>query len=63
MIYIWADGIVHLCKGIRHFFRKLVCKDYYIEAHGLEMCGKCSTNPDESHFCKYQLCPKRKGAK
>lgn len=62
MIYVWIGTLFHICKSIRHFFRKFVCKDYYIEAHGLARCGKYGASPDESHVCKYYWCPKRIGA-
>lgn len=57
MIYTWIGAIIDLCKDIRHFFRKLVCEDYYIEAHGIEMCGRYTTE----FLCDYCWCPKRIG--
>lgn len=62
MIYEWGRTIIYLCKSIRHFFRALFCRDYYVEEHGLGMCGKYGLNPLKARCCEYWNCPKAKGA-
>lgn len=62
MIYELKNDLIYLCKSIRHFFRALICRDYYTESHGLGMCGKYGTNIFKARLCDYIWCPKRKGA-
>lgn len=61
MIYEFKNDMMLLCKSIRHFFRALICKDYYTESHGLGMCGKYGTDIFKARFCDYAWCPKLKG--
>lgn len=54
MIYEWGDAIVDLVKTIRHFFRKLFCKEY-LTYKGFGLCRKKA-----GVVCTYYWCPKRK---
>ena len=56
MIYEFGREIVHCCKSIRHFFRAMFCKNYYVESHPIGMCEA------EGCFCEYWRCPRQKGA-
>ncbi len=51
MIYEWGKKIIHIGKTIRHFFRALFCKKYYI---GFTL-GRCRLTDS---FCNYWQCPK-----
>lgn len=55
MIWEWIKGFKGCCFAIRHFFRALVCKDYYKESHGLPMCANGGGAP-----CEWWCCPKRR---
>ena len=53
MIYQWLYDIGVVISYIRHFFRALVCKHYYVDCE-LPQCD--ITN----NFCESDLCPKMK---
>lgn len=55
MIYEFARFIEEVGHCIRHFFRALTCKHYYVESHGVSMCEA------RSNVCEWYWCPKRKG--
>ena len=57
MIYEFIRSMKEEGHRLRHFFRALTCKHYYVERHGFSMCdarGKGCT-------CNWYWCPKRKG--
>lgn len=57
MIYEFGRYIVHCCKSIRHFFRAMFCKYYWIDSHGLAECGARG----KECWCEYERCPRLKG--
>lgn len=57
MIYEFGRTIIHYCKSIRHFFRAMFCKHYWIDSHGLAECRVGGNGC----WCKYWRCPKMKG--
>lgn len=60
MIYRWGYNIKHICKATRHWFRKLLCKDYEVRCNLLFdiKAGVCKAN---NELCEYRSCPKYKG--
>lgn len=60
MIYEFGRGIVHICKCIRHFFRKMFCKSYFYNDWG--KCSERFCEIGKFLSCCYEECPKLKGA-
>lgn len=54
MIWNFVDGLKEIPIAICHFFRKIICKDYYMESHGIAMCGRSEGR------CEWYWCPKRR---
>ena len=59
MIYEWIDNIMRILKTVRHWFRKLVCREYvHISGLGNGWC-KFDDNGKIHYRCKFYNCPKR----
>lgn len=56
MIYEFIRAIKEIGHCIRHFFRALTCKHYYVR-HGYPTCDA----RDGVQLCEWYWCPKRKG--
>lgn len=53
MIYEWGRTIVYIARCFRHFFRALVCKNYFVNSRGNARCK------ESGGWCDYEVCPKR----
>lgn len=60
--YIWY-GIQDGIGGFLFFFRKLFCKHYFINSHGIGLCEIHHKNDIycNNYSCEKCYCPKRKG--
>ena len=54
-LVLTCDG-KRACFAFRHFFRKLVCKNYYRDSHRNEVCSKRTI----LQRCEWYWCPKRR---
>ena len=58
MMYALMDSVKGYLYWVRHFFRKLFCKDYIPKVYSSPVCRRKS---GYNGYCEWWTCPKRKG--